>query len=120
MLSALAAQDWNDVARLLREEWKLRRANHKGIATPFIDDLIAIAMKNGGRAAKVCGAGGGGCVIFMAKDGQKDRMAESLRGAGAQLLPFRVAREGLSVSIVTFDAVAATRRMARTKEAAQK
>src|SRR5215831_8727260 len=64
MHQALVAGDWDGVARLLREEWKLRRSNAPGITTPLIDKLISIAGKNGGNAAKVCGAGGGGCVIF--------------------------------------------------------
>src|SRR6202007_275612 len=64
MYRALSNTDWDEVARLLREEWKLRRSNAPGITTPLIDKLIAIASRNGGKAAKVCGAGGGGCVIF--------------------------------------------------------
>src|SRR3954454_4520328 len=62
MHQALVASDWDGVARLLREEWKFRRSNAPGITTPLIDKLIAAASKNGGKAAKVCGAGGGGCV----------------------------------------------------------
>ena len=38
-----------EVARLLREEWKLRRSNAPGITTPLIDKLIAVA---GATAAK--------------------------------------------------------------------
>lgn len=98
MHTALAGREWNDVARLLREEWKLRRANYKKISTPLLEKLIAAAMKQGGRAAKVCGAGGGGCAVFMVKDGAKDRVAEVLRKNGGQVLPFKVAREGLTVT----------------------
>lgn len=100
MHRALVQHDWKDVARLLREEWKLRRSNYTNISTPLIDKLIAVASKNGGRAAKVCGAGGGGCVVFMVKEGAKDRVSDALTLNGAQVLPFRVARDGLSVSSV--------------------
>src|SRR6202041_3202655 len=37
MHQAFLRQDWEDVARLLREEWKLRRTNAPGITTPLID-----------------------------------------------------------------------------------
>ena len=94
---ALSEADWDDVGALLREEWKARRANAPGISTPLIDHLVVVALRNGARAAKVCGAGGGGCVIFMAKDGDRDQMASALKLAGAHLLPFRVARNGLMV-----------------------
>ena len=95
---ALANADWAEVARLLREEWKLRKTNAPGITTPLIDRLIAAAQKNGGRAAKVCGAGGGGCVVFFVEEDARERVAGALRGAGAQVMPFLVAREGLTVT----------------------
>src|SRR5664279_4171681 len=69
MHRALKQAKWEDVERLLHEEWKLRRTNAPGITTPLIDKLIAASMKQGARAAKVCGAGGGGCVIVFIEEG---------------------------------------------------
>jgi D-glycero-alpha-D-manno-heptose-7-phosphate kinase len=96
MRAALLKSDWDDVARLLREEWKLRRRNHPGISTPLIERLISIARRNGGVAAKVCGAGGGGCLILMTDAESKPRLAESLAAAGGRVLPFEVAKRGVS------------------------
>jgi D-glycero-alpha-D-manno-heptose-7-phosphate kinase len=98
MYHAISRAHWDEVARLLQEEWKFRKSNYGRISTPLIDKLVAAAAKNGGRAAKVCGAGGGGCVVFMVEEAAKARVADALRAGGAQLLPFRVAREGLVVS----------------------
>jgi D-glycero-alpha-D-manno-heptose-7-phosphate kinase len=95
MHRALRSAAWDDVERLLREEWKLRRANAPGIATPLIDSLIATARKHGGRAAKVCGAGGGGCVIVLVEEGSRERVQNAVRKQGGQPLDFHVAREGL-------------------------
>ncbi|HWR13809.1 MAG TPA: hypothetical protein VN577_03215 [Terriglobales bacterium] len=97
MHRALGKSDWDEVAHLLREEWKLRRSNYDGISTPLIDRLVAVASKSGGRAAKVCGAGGGGCVLFMVKDGAKDRVIEALRINGGEVLPCKMSPEGLVV-----------------------
>jgi D-glycero-alpha-D-manno-heptose-7-phosphate kinase len=83
------------VAKLLREEWKFRRSNAPGITTPLIDKLIAAASKNGGKAAKVCGAGGGGCVIFLVQKGTASRVATAIGDAGARVLPLQVAKDGL-------------------------
>jgi len=94
---ALKKADWDQVAYLLREEWKLRRSNHEGISTPLIDRLIAVAAKSGGRAAKVCGAGGGGCVIFMVKDGARERVVEALKINGGEVLPCRLSTDGLTI-----------------------
>jgi len=95
MHRALAAEAWDEVAELISEEWKLRRANAPGIATPLIDKLIEVAKCNGARAAKVCGAGGGGCVIAMIEKGARHNVAETVRQHGGQPLGFKVAREGL-------------------------
>jgi D-glycero-alpha-D-manno-heptose-7-phosphate kinase len=98
MHQAFLRHDWEDVARLLREEWKLRRTNAPGITTPLIDKLIAVAKNNGGRAAKVCGAGGGGCILLMVEEGAKRAVADAVTQAGGRMLPLRVAREGLRIT----------------------
>ena len=95
MHQALVAGKWDEVAQLLRDEWKLRRSNAPGITTPLIDKLISVAGKHGGRAAKVCGAGGGGCVIFLVEKGAASRVATAIGDAGARVLPLQVARDGL-------------------------
>ncbi len=95
MYRALKVAAWDDVARLLREEWKARRSNAPGITTPLIDSLIAATRRHGARAAKVCGAGGGGCVIFLVEEGGRERVQEVIRKTGGQPLDFHVVREGL-------------------------
>src|SRR5258705_12126546 len=97
MHQALLRHDWEDVARLLREEWKLRRTNAPGITTPLIDKLIAASRKKGGRAAKVCGAGGGRGVLMIGGEGAQGAASNAVAQAGGQILPLRVARDGLRV-----------------------
>jgi D-glycero-alpha-D-manno-heptose-7-phosphate kinase len=98
MHQALVAGNWEEVARLLREEWKLRRSNAPGITTPLIDKLIAVAAKHGGLGAKACGAGGGGCVIFLVEKGAASRVATAIGDNGGRVLPLQVARDGLRLS----------------------
>lgn len=98
MHKAMVRSDWDEVAGLLHREWKLRRANYKGITTPLIDKLMSVAQRHGGRAAKVCGAGGGGCVVFMVHEEARDSVAAALQKAGSHLLPFHVSAEGVVVS----------------------
>jgi D-glycero-alpha-D-manno-heptose-7-phosphate kinase len=95
MHQALKLAKWDDVERLLHEEWKLRRTNAPGITTPLIDKLIAAARKQGARAAKVCGAGGGGCVVVFIEKGTRERVENAIRKNGGQPLDFQVARDGL-------------------------
>ncbi len=97
MRNALEQAAWDDVARLLREEWTHRRKNAPGISTPLIDRLIVTARRAGAVGAKVCGAGGGGCVIFLAKAGTQARVAEAIEREGGAVLPVTVAPRGVRV-----------------------
>lgn len=97
MREALLAKDWNDVAELLALEWENRKRNFKGISTPKIDRMIEQTRKNGTVAAKVCGAGGGGCVVFMVRPGTKPAVEQTLSRMGGRVINFGVSRTGLEV-----------------------
>jgi len=97
MRLALERSDWNETARLLRQEWAHRRSNAPGITTPMIDRLMLAARRAGAQAGKVCGAGGGGCVIFLAEPANRGRVAEAVEAAGARVLPVQVASRGVRV-----------------------
>lgn len=97
MRGALGSSNWDEVARLLREEWALRRKNAPGITTPLIDRLVQVTRKNGSTGAKVCGAGGGGCAFFLVERGARDRVAAMCEKEGATVLPVRVAPQGVQV-----------------------
>ena len=97
MRTALEANDWTGVARLLREEWGHRKKNAPGITTPLIDRLVATTKRKGSLAAKVCGAGGGGCVLFLVEPGTKERVATAITEQGATVLHAAVAPAGVQV-----------------------
>jgi D-glycero-alpha-D-manno-heptose-7-phosphate kinase len=97
MRGALGASDWAEVARLLREEWSFRKKNAPGITTPLIDELVKVTKKAGAVGAKVCGAGGGGCVFFLVEPGTKDKVGRLIEQAGATVLPVKVAPKGVTV-----------------------
>ena len=63
MREALERGDWDAVGRAIAREWENRKQLAPGVTTPAIDDLIARATAAGATAAKVCGAGGGGCMF---------------------------------------------------------
>ncbi len=97
MREALVARDWNDVAELLALEWENRKRNFKGISTPKIDRMIEQTRKHGTLAAKVCGAGGGGCVVFMVRPGTKPAVEGVLTRLGGEIINFGISRTGLEV-----------------------
>ncbi len=97
MRAALIRGDWDATARCLATEWDNRKRLAPGVTTPAIEDLIARATAAGALGAKVCGAGGGGCLVCMAPPEQVPAVREALADGGARLLPFHIEITGLSV-----------------------
>ncbi len=97
MRGAVEKGDWTEAGRLLREEWAHRKRNAPGITTPLIDRLVTSTRRAGALGAKVCGAGGGGCVFLLVDRGAKERVSSIIERGGATVLPVQVAREGVRV-----------------------
>jgi len=97
MRAALVAGDFDNLGAILAEEWENRKRLSATVSTPRIDELIEIARSNGAVGAKVCGAGGGGCVTFITEKGRKEEVEKSLLRAGADVIEFKIDRVGLRV-----------------------
>jgi D-glycero-alpha-D-manno-heptose-7-phosphate kinase len=97
MRAAVGKANWTEAGRLLREEWSHRRGNFSGISTPLIDRLIATARRAGSLGAKVCGAGGGGCVFFLVERGAQEGVSSAIRKAGGEILHVQVASRGVTI-----------------------
>ena len=71
-------------ARAIAEEWENRKRLAPGVTTPAIEELIARARAAGATAAKVCGAGGGGCLFCYGPPDRRDAIARGARRAAAR------------------------------------
>jgi len=95
MREALQAGDWNAVGRQIAKEWENRKRLAAGVTTPTIEELIARATAAGAEAAKVCGAGGGGCLFCYGQPHARASIAAALAAGGARVLDYRIEMEGL-------------------------
>jgi D-glycero-alpha-D-manno-heptose-7-phosphate kinase len=64
----------------------------------LIDRLVEVTKKAGARGAKVCGAGGGGCVFFLVDRGAKEKVVSAITAEGATVLPVSVEPKGVAIS----------------------
>jgi D-glycero-alpha-D-manno-heptose-7-phosphate kinase len=96
MRERLTRGDWDGVATAIAEEWENRKRLAPGVTTPAIEGLIARAMAAGATAAKVCGAGGGGCLFCYGPPAKRAAIAEALAAGGARLLDYTIQRDGLT------------------------
>jgi D-glycero-alpha-D-manno-heptose-7-phosphate kinase len=96
MRDCLTRGDWDGVGAAIADEWENRKRLAPGVTTAAIDALIARAMAAGATAAKVCGAGGGGCLFCYGPPARRAAIAEALAAGGARVLDYTIERDGLT------------------------
>ena len=96
MREHLGSANWDGVGAAIADEWENRKRLAPGVTTPAIDGLIARAIAVGATAAKVCGAGGGGCLFCYGPPAKRSAVAEALASGGARLLDYTIERDGLT------------------------
>ena len=99
MDKALTLGHMKKVTALFAREWEARKALAPTISTPQINKLIAGGMKKGAQAAKVCGAGGGGCIAFMVPLKQRQSVVSELVRLNGRVIPFCFVQRGLRVQV---------------------
>ena len=101
MRDALTQGDWNSVRNVMHSAYPNRKRLAPAVATPQMERLVEVALANGAEAAKICGAGGGGCIAFLCAEGRKQDVEQALSvEEGAEVLNWQVAPEGLTVTEV--------------------
>jgi D-glycero-alpha-D-manno-heptose-7-phosphate kinase len=81
--------DMAEVGRILDETWHLKRGLASTISTDQIDTWYRRAQEAGAIGGKVCGAGGGGCIVFVVPPERHD----SVRAALSDLIEVAVDHE---------------------------
>ena len=97
MRVSLQRGDWDEIGRQIAAEWQNRKRLAPGVTTPHIEDLIARAAGAGATGAKVCGAGGGGCLFCYGSPEAREAIARALAEGGARILDYRIETEGLRI-----------------------
>ena len=88
-----------DIARsgaLLRQNWQEQQRLDAGMCTGTMARLEAAMDRAGSLGGKAAGAGAGGSMFFILS-GERDEAARAAREAGATVLPFTWAEQGVRV-----------------------
>jgi D-glycero-alpha-D-manno-heptose-7-phosphate kinase len=95
MVDALRLGDLEAAGKLVGEEGKLRYALAPSVSTPELRRAHRAAERAGAIGVKVCGAGGGGCLVAFAGRARHAAVAAALAASGARVLATRIAHRGL-------------------------
>lgn len=80
---------WSDLPELFRQEFEARVRLAPAFTSPEIEKLNELSLQNGAHAVKICGAGGGGCVLVWTPENKKEGVASACQKAGFQVLATR-------------------------------
>lgn len=92
---ALETGDLEQFAELMNAHWEHKKRRSTGMSNSQIERWYALARENGALGGKVVGAGGGGFLMFYARD--KVRLRAAMREAGLEEVRFRFDFEGTKV-----------------------
>ncbi|HEV7765859.1 MAG TPA: hypothetical protein VGQ76_12720 [Thermoanaerobaculia bacterium] len=97
MERALDSGNFEAAGAALRREWEHRKALIDGISTPEIEAAIAAALNAGAWGGKVCGAGGGGCIVFLFPREKREAITQALATVPGNVLDATPVAHGLIV-----------------------
>ena len=102
---ALLKNDWTAVGEILKTSYPQRKKLSPNITTPQMDLLIEKALNSGAIAAKVCGAGGGGCIAFFCEEGARGSVENAMsEETDVEVLDWKLCNQGLTVSEISAEA----------------
>lgn len=77
------------------EHWNYKKNRSSGMSNPDIDLLYDLGMSNGALGGKLIGAGGGGFIMFYAKD--KNKLRQVMRDNKIDEVRFKFDYDGTKV-----------------------
>ena len=93
---ALEDGDATLFGEIMHEHWEHKKQRSSGMSNPQIDEWYEFAVNNGAVGGKLVGAGGGGFLMFYARD--RDRLKQKMMKAGLEEVRFRFDFEGATIT----------------------
>mgnify|MGYP001189939710 CR=1 FL=1 len=96
---SLESGDITAFGELMNEHWNYKKNRSNGMTNNDIDQWYDLALKNGAIGGKLVGAGGGGFLMFMARD--RDLLRKKMSGLGLEEVRFKFDFEGTKVVLTS-------------------
>ena len=81
----------------MNENWECQKALHASITNKRIDDIFEVVRRVGVLGSKACGAGGGGCLVFLTVPERRKRVEGVLSNLPGVIVQFEFDCNGLIV-----------------------
>jgi D-glycero-alpha-D-manno-heptose-7-phosphate kinase len=100
MRDSLISEDFEGFGELLSEDLKYKTEFNPLLTTDYMKELNNLILNNGGIGGRVCGAGGGGCMIWLVRPNSKKKLSELLLNKQGTLIEFEFTDKGLEITEV--------------------
>ena len=88
-------EDLNDFGKLMHETWRIKKSLSSKISNSQIDNIYEAAIRAGALGGKICGAGGGGFILFFVPPENIEKVKQALKNL--LIVPFRFENLGSHV-----------------------
>lgn len=96
--------DINGMADMLNDGWEKKKSLAVSVSNPLIDRLFEAGLASGAWGGKILGAGGGGCILFIAPISAHEKIRSAIKSsafknnlADFQEIPFRFTQSGTDI-----------------------
>lgn len=94
MKESLLKGDFNTFVDSMHRSWESKKRTASLVSNTSINDVYEAALRNGARAGKVSGAGGGGFMMFFANPEQRMQLIRTLQGFGGNVMNCQFTKHG--------------------------
>ncbi len=84
--TAIQQSNWSELPQLFRQEFEARIQLTPAFSSPEIEKLAKITLAAGALAVKICGAGGGGCVLVWVPPQNREKVVQACQNEKFQCL----------------------------------
>lgn len=95
----IISKDLKSIGRLLDEGWQEKKKTNK-VTNKKIDNLYDTAIKAGALGGKLCGAGGGGYMVFAVERQNQESVKKAMKKKGADWVDFNVDYNGIMTRFI--------------------
>ena len=99
-IEAIGQGDTQILGEILDTAWKYKKQSNEGITNNKISDIYQYAKKHGVIGGKLCGAGGGGYMIFIVKSEKRQNFIKRMTQYGLEYWDFDCDFNGLETRIL--------------------
>lgn len=94
-IGLLSKKDVTYLARTLNESWEMKKKSSVSVTNPKINMYYDFAIESGALAGKVCGAGGGGYMVFIVPPDIQEEFTKKVEKKGLRRIDFSADWKGL-------------------------